>query len=321
MNMKIRFALFMIVSLFAVCANGAPMAYSVNSDSMSATQDSLYLIDLETGVDLQRGQPLFNGEVSGGYRLDTEGLAFDKSGTLWGIDDISRTLFPIDTISGSLSWETEVSLRNPLHFPEGGSNDFGMTFSCDDTLYVTSLSGDSNKLYRLGLDGSSETIGTLGANISALAAIGNPTRLYGLGNGQLENGEPDAPNLYRINLDTGAAEIVGALGEPGEFSYNEAGLAFDSDGNLWAITDRRKIDNQPSQILSIDVESGAAEIVSTTSEVGFESLAIAPPTACVAAPLKDDGYRPIPTLSSYGILLTVFILMFAGMIVLRKRAL
>jgi len=317
MNMKTRFVLLMVASLFAVCANAAPMAYSVNSDSPNSTDDSLYLIDLATGTNTQRGK-LFNGIEVDGYRTDTEGLAFDKNGTLWGLDDISRTLFPINTLSGSLSFETEVSLRNPLHFPEGGSNDFGMTFSCDDTLYVTSLSGDTNTLYSLGLDGSSETIGTLGVNISALAAIGNPTRLYGLGNGQLENGDPDAPNLYRISLDTGAAEIVGPLGN---FSYNEAGLAFDSDGNLWAITDRRKIDSQPSQILSIDVASGAATLVSTTSEVGFESLAIAPPTACVAAPLEDDGYRPIPTLGSNGILLTIFILMFAGMIVLRKRVL
>jgi hypothetical protein len=50
MNKRIRFALIMVVSLFAASANGAPMAYSVNSDSGKiSTDDSLYAIDLTTG--------------------------------------------------------------------------------------------------------------------------------------------------------------------------------------------------------------------------------------------------------------------------------
>ena len=67
--------------------------------------------------------------------------------------------------------------------------------------------------------------------------------------------------------------------------YDQAGLAFDADGNLWAITDRRIINdksaaNEPSEILRIDLETGAATHVWTTREVGFESLAIASPLAC-----------------------------------------
>ncbi len=46
MSKKFYYALLMLVSLFAINANGAPMAYSVNSDSGSSNQDSLYLIDL-----------------------------------------------------------------------------------------------------------------------------------------------------------------------------------------------------------------------------------------------------------------------------------
>ncbi len=38
MNQIFRYALIMVVSLFAICANGAPVAYSVNSDSGSREQ-------------------------------------------------------------------------------------------------------------------------------------------------------------------------------------------------------------------------------------------------------------------------------------------
>ena len=43
-----RFALTIVVSLFAISAKAGPMAYSVNSDSNEG--DSLYQIDLATGV-------------------------------------------------------------------------------------------------------------------------------------------------------------------------------------------------------------------------------------------------------------------------------
>ena len=318
MNKKFYYALLMLVSLFAINANGAPMAYSVNSDSGNlSTEDSLYLIDLATGSDQRRGE-LFTGvEV----RRDTEGLAFAPDGALWGIDDQSLTLFPIDTVSGSISFQEEISLTG---IPSGGGNDFGMTFSCDSSLYITSVV--TQTLYNVDVNGNSVVIGSLGANISAIAATGNPTRLYGLGNGQFENGTTDSPDLYSIDVSTGAATLIGPLGnEAGE--YNQGGLAFDSDGALWAITDRRIINNTiadlPSQILRINVDTGTATLVSSTSEVGFESLAIGPPTACNITPVvgDDDGdeFPRIPTLSQSGRLLAIFILMLAGMLFLRRR--
>ena len=322
MNKKFYYALLVLVSLFAINANGAPVAYSVNSDSGNlSTEDSLYQIDLATGSDQRKGE-LFTGVE---IRHDTEGLAFAPDNTLWGIDDQSLTLFPIDMTSGSINFLEEISLAG---IPSGGSNDFGMTFSCDNALYITSVV--TGMLYQLELDGSntasSTAIGSLGANISAIAAIGNPTKLYGLGNGQFEDGTTDSPALYSIDVSTGAATLIGPLdSEAGE--YNQGGLAFDSDGTLWAITDRRIISNTiadlPSQILRIDVDTGTATLVSTTSEIGFESLAIGPPTSCSLAPpprVDDDETLPrIPTLSQTGRLLAIFVLMLAGMLFLRKR--
>ena len=60
----------------------------------------------------------------------------------------------------------------------------------------------------------------MGVNISALAAYGNPVRLYGLGNGTASGDEVavDSPNLYEIDISTGAATLIGPLG-PGVGQY------------------------------------------------------------------------------------------------------
>ncbi len=320
MRNNIRFAFLMVVSLFAVSAKAAPMAYSVNSDSING--DSLYLIDLATGVDQKRG------ELDAGieFRTDTEGLAFssDPESRLWGIDDSSETLFPIDTGNGSIDYREDIQLPP---FPPGpdneliGGNDFGMTTACDNTLFFTSVKSQS--LYHL--DSNSNfvivgSVGSLGVNISAIAAIGNPTKLYGLGNGQFEDGSTDSPNLYSIDLSTGVASPVGPLSDTGEFKYNEAGLAFDSDGGLWAITDRSQINNQKSQILSINLATGRATLVAETlNQVGYESLAISPPNNCSIQAGLDDGSSPIPSLNLVGRLCAVLLLMLAGMLILRRR--
>jgi hypothetical protein len=317
MKKKFQFVLLMLVSLFAIGANAAPMAFSVNSDSGNlVTDDSLFQIDLSSGNDQFRGE-LISGIES---RIDTEGLAISPDGTLWGVDDDAGTLFPISKENGAIKYQDEIPLAG---FQAGGGHDFGMTFSCDNSLYITSVK--TQTLYHTSMDGSSEVIGSEGAlavNISAIAAIGSPSRLFGLGNGQFQDGTSDAPNLYSINTTTGATTLIGPLGaQAGE--YNQAGLAFGSDGKLWAITDRRiinnKIANLGSQILQIDIDTGTATMVSETSEVGFESLAVAPPAACNIARLTGHSDHAIPTLSSAGRLLAVFLMLLAGMTVLRRR--
>jgi len=227
MNKKVFSILITAISLFAASANGAPMAYSVNSDGQNdKTWDSLYLIDLAvSGSETRRGT-LFSGAYN---HFDTEGLAFSRDGTLWGVDDDSRILFPINTSFGTISFLDVIPLPS---FPTGGGNDFGMTFTCENTLYVTSVA--TRTLYHIDELGSSTVVGSsgaLGADISAIAAIGNPARLYGLGLGNV-----DAPSLYDIDTQTGTASIIGPLVNAAP--YNEGGLAFDADGNLWAITDR-----------------------------------------------------------------------------------
>ena len=87
-----------------------------------------------------------------------------------------------------------------------------MTFTCDGSLYVTSVVEGS--LYRMDLEGNADPVGKLGENIniSALAAYGeNPTSLYGLGNGLDADLNPVPATLYRIDLDNGNATAIGTL--------------------------------------------------------------------------------------------------------------
>lgn len=319
-----RIALCLLLSLFAFSANGAPVAYSVNSDSGDAdNQDSLFLIDLADGSG-QRIGTLTSG-IPGDVRRDTEGLAIDTDGTLWGIDDDSLTLFPINVKSGTVGQSIDVQ---KLGFPAGGGNDFGMTFSCENTLFVTSTA--TRTLYELDMQDGIQAIGgegALGANISAIAGIGNPIRLYGLGNGQFQDGETDSPNLYSIDTETGVATLIGSLGNEAG-AYSQGGLAFDAEGQLWAITDRRiinnKIEDLASQILTIDPNTGKATLVSDTSTidtpgaVGFESLAIASPSWCQLAEPEFEQTEAIPTISAIGRTVFVGLLLILGMLFIRR---
>jgi len=321
MYTKLNIALLAIFTVFVITAKAAPMAYSVNSDSGNqATEDSLYSIDLATGTHQRLGKLTVGTQD----RLDTEGLAIAPDGTLWGIDDDSLTLFPISKTTGAIKVQDEIKLAG---FSAGGGNDFGMTFSCDNSLYVTSVR--TQTLYKLDMNGSNQIVGSTGAlgqNISAIASIGNPTKIYGLGNGQFANGTTDAPNLYSIDPNTGAATLIGPLGtSAGE--YNQGGLSFDANGDLWAITDRRLINNTiadlPSQVLRIDTTTGKATSVSITTEIGFESLAIAPPALCTnppPPPTTGGTLTPvIPALNEGGRGLAILLIMLIGTFVLSRR--
>ena len=270
--------------VFCAAIQAAPDGYGINSDSASnLNSDSLYVIDLATGTHTRLGRVQSQGQT----KIDVEGLAFAPDGTLYGVDDDSMTLFPINVVDGSVITKGEVSI---IGMPSGGGNDFGLTFACDGNLYATSVATQS--LYRVSPDGNATPIGasgSLGANISALAAYGNPVQLYGLGNGLTGAGTVDSRMLYSIDVETGQAsplpQQLGAAVDP----YNQAGLAFDDNGTLWAITDRRAALGQdfPSQIIRIDTTTGVATHSAVTIEQGFESLAISPPQGC--SPVSHDG--------------------------------
>jgi len=272
-----KIVLLILLTSAVSAAAAAPMGYSINSDSISNRADSLFLIDLATGSETWVGPVSSFGEA----RIDVEGLAFSLDGILYGIDDQAMTLFPLNPDNGMVQTTYEVSISG---LPYGGKNDFGMTFACDGDLYITSVTRGA--LYHMGLDGIATVIGNeggLGANISALAAYGDPVKLYGLGNGLDANLKEDTPAIFEIDVASGIATQLFPLAvDP----YSEGGLSFDDSGMLWAITDRRDQIGAalPSQVLKIDLDTKTVTEIGTTSETGFESLAITLPRGC-----KDNG--------------------------------
>jgi hypothetical protein len=276
-----KLALTLLTGLLAALSGtlaAAPSGYSINSDSPTGNADSLYRIDLGTGAETRIAPVKSLGQTLS----DVEGLAFAPDGTLYGMDDDTLTLFPLNPDNAVVDSSGHVLIKG---LPIGGGNDFGMTFACDGTLYVTSLT--TRSLYTMSLNGNATRIGnagSLGVNISAIAAYGNPVKLYGLGNGLRllpdETFVTDVPNLYEINPQTGVAALIGPLGAAAQ-PYFQGGLSFDDAGQLWAITDRRQpFSDLPSEVMKIDTATGTASAVKSLSEIGFESLAVTVPRGC-----------------------------------------
>jgi sugar lactone lactonase YvrE len=273
----------------------------------------LWRVNLETGATERIGQTGF---------LDLEGLALSPDGTLYGADDESKSLVTINTASGfstpvgGVGSNMGVSLGQPM--------DFGMTFTCDGTLLVSSdverslftASLETGRLTRLG------EVGSLGAPITGIAAFGDA--VYGIGQGITgTDGDfaSDAPNLYRIDPETAEAELVGSLGQA-VLPYANAGLAFDPQGRLWALTDRREngVPDLPSEVLSIDPNTGRATKTADADLVGFESLAISAPAGCDGRGGLIDEAPAIPTTSRFGQLLLALALFAVAAWTMTRRA-
>lgn len=302
----------LLLTLSAGLVAAAPFGYSVNSNGVdSATSDSLYRINLANGKTKRFNKVRLN-ETS--INSDIEGLAFDANGILYAVDDADETLLTIDIETG-LGQSVSGNPFN-LQLTRGKNYDFGLTFTCEGALLMAS--DDNQTLYRLNSETGSATIvgAVLKAPITALAAWGD--KVYGLGQGS-SNNTVLAPNLYAIDVETGKTTLIGALGNAAKL-YVNGGLAFDTDGQLWAVTDRFNINNKdyPSQILKIDTESGKAEAIAETPVIGLESLAISEPLGCIpdVAPQVATG---IPALGPLSILLMTLSLLLAGGLNIRVR--
>lgn len=286
--------------LAATAAHAQPFGYAVNSDGYHVPDeqiDNLYRINLSTGESERIGPTGF---------LDIEGLAFSANGELLGADDESNSLLRIDDNNANTT--AIGGLPGNFRLPGSQVLDLGLSFTCN-ALYASSDS--LSTLYLMDEEsGEALLIGSTGAPITGLASFGET--LYGIGAGE------EAPNLYRVDPETGATSLIGPLDNAAP--YVDAGLDFDSEGRLWAITDRRNVNNEshPSQILQIDTETGVATVVAETL-YGIEGLAIAPPGGCdINGPGPADP-APIPTLNSAALFLTALLLFFLGLFSLTRR--
>lgn len=297
-----------------------PQGWVINSrDYVSANDQVGALWEL----DLASGDARLEGRSRIQQFQDIESLSFSPDGRLYGIDDDYNVLIRIGTSSGNAIAVNQA--LNNLGLPPG-NHDFGMTFTCDGRLLISTDSESLGlSLYEADPEtGEAERIGDLGVPIVDMASLGN--RVYGIGRGMATETNGAVPNLYRIDPDTGSASLVGPLGEQADL-YNKAGLAADVDGTLWAVTDRRdrsdRGDSRSSQVLRIDPLTGyaerVAEVTSTESGgdlIGVESLTIAPPGACgrgVAA-----GSVPIPVLSTPAAWILVLLVLVLSAAPLRR---
>lgn len=293
----------------SVCAE--PYAWAVNSrgnEIDSERVDALWRVDLANG----------NAEYIGWTSfLDLEAIAFDEEGTLFGADDDSKTLVRISQSSGLAIPVGGVTNRSNMGVSVFESLDFGMSLDCAGQAYVVSNTRQSLYLAdlqtgELSLVGTS---GSLGVPMTDLAIRGD--QAYGIGVGLNADGSTAAPELYAIDLDHATVEMIGPLGSAAN-PYNNAGLAFDADGILWAMTDRRAVPGGdfPSEVLRIDPATGQAEKVAD-SIVGFESLAIVPTGDCDRG--SASAATGVSTLSPAALLLLGLLAAFLGLIQLRTR--
>ncbi len=301
-------AIVMTGLLLISSASAQPFGYSVNSDSRTASEDTidnLYLINLANGEATRIGAVGF---------LDVEGLAFNPDGVLFGADDESNSLIEINTQDGggfALGGQTNNLQLNPTDL-----FDFGLTFLCDNNQAILSsdnmqqlLMSDLNDNARAHVIGNTSNVPITGL---ANRVTTDGEQIFGLGSG-------NAPSLYRIDVETGVASPVGPLQNAAP--YTDAGLAFDETGRLWAITDRSSIASEtlPSQILLIDIDTGSATVVAETID-GLESLAITAPDCDSINGTIADPTVEVPALNRFGLLLLMVVLFtLAGYHLRRSR--
>ncbi len=236
---------------------GGPFAYTITG------ADVLLVIDLSDGTTYEVG-PLFDGD--GVLSGDFEGLTFGQgadAGFLFAYDDGDDRIVKVDPATGEVveQWTLD-------DLVVAGLSNSGLTVASDGTFYVV---GDNQGIYEVvfgaGVFSLTEIAPTAefgDFDITGLAADPNdPNLLYAIGE------DSGTVKLFTIAADSGVVtELPGAIGIA---SSQQMGLAFDADGNLWAI------DEQNDLAYQVDPVTGASIPGSTVllpSGLSLESIAI-----------------------------------------------
>ncbi len=269
--------------LLASLASAQPFAYGINSDA-DVNADQLLRINLDNGAATEVG-------ALPSFLTDVEGLTFSPEGILYAADNATKSLIRINLDTAQV--ELVGARRQNLGFPTSLALDLGMTFNCSGELLM--VAEQTQSLYRVDIEsGQARVIGQsggLGDMMTAMASYGDQVFTLSAEN----NG------LYRINEVTGQAELIGTLDS---VDIRDAGMAFDTDGRLWAVLDGSDSSVgrfDPSLILELNPLN--AEILSVTETLtGIESLAISPPTSCnIAGPMA----LPVNAIQPLGIVLLI----------------
>ncbi len=266
--------------------------YAVNSDDQTDA-DNLLRVNLETGA------VQFIGPLPSALE-DVEGLAFGLDGTLYAVDNATKSVFIVNEQTGSA---VALDNRRPnLGFSPASSLDFGMTFTCGSQLLL--VAEETMSLYEVDVTtGQARVIGDsggLGAPMTAVASFASDTVALASGGG-----------LYRIDVEQGTSELIDTISG---YDISDAGLAFDASGNLWAILDglTDSGDFRPSRVLRVDPATAQVTEVAQT-RTGIESLAVAPPGGCDLAGTPMPSPAEVPVNNPIGLaLLVTLLLLLAG---------
>lgn len=269
--------------------------------------DTLYRIDLADGKATPIGA--FGAAGAGALIGDVEGLAIAPDGTLFAVSDARKTLLRVDTATGHATTVGELR-DNGQVIGDGLNLDFGLAFTCDGRLWLSS--DKTSRLWEVTPgNGAVRAVGATAAKLSGLAARGNA--LYGLG------AEGDEA-LYRVDTATAQSTLVGRLANG--LAYPDAGMDFDASGRLWAVLDFFP-PVERSDVARIDLATGAVTMGAQITGPGIddkeiESIAIGPPGGCgpqgpIGAPLE------VPASSALGAGLLATLAALFGLIVLRRR--
>lgn len=278
----LAFALLLMASPLAA----QPLALAVNSDA-AENPDRLLRIDLSSGQASVVAN--FATPVSGSTAVlgDIEGLAFDANGTLYAIDDDTKTLLTINPVTGSGQLIANGALRIGNTRLPAAPQDPSITFTCEGEMLLAT--GVGRSLFRVNpSNAQTELIGTagaLGVEITDIAA--SIQGVFGLG----------VDGLYRIDAARGTAQLIGQYGAGITIPLG-GGLAFDGEGQLWAVADRGP--SLPSALYRLDRNTGRATLAGTTTP-GIESLAIGPapcaPAGPVGVPVPLGGRWSLPLIA------------------------
>lgn len=296
---------WLAASLMALLSHDAladPIGYA-------AGFSDLYRIDFATGQATLVGPTGFN---------DVEGLAFAPGGTLFAVADatagsgsgLTDFLIRINPSTGAGTLVAPLSGLSGLGVPGAGSNfelDYGLAFTADGRLWLSSDTLGTLWEVNPG-NGMTRLVGATGARITGLAARGN--ELFGV---SAAGGE----SLYRINLATGVATLVGSLGLADRMY--DAGLDFDAAGRLWVTLDYFSppsgIPPLRNDLAQINPDTGALSGLRAITGAGtgidtvqMEGLALAPP----ALGTVSAGPAPVPGPGLPGLSLLVLLAAAVG---------
>jgi len=302
-------ACFVAAGMLAISASGARAETVAYGEAF----DMLYSVGLDSRTATEIGVAGYYGNQRIG---NLSGLSFSTDGKLFAVAGGLNALTHIDLSTGSASVIGTFGLAGQGDPQRNDALDLGMTFDCDDTLWL--VSAFAGKVWKVDPGSAATTlVGSTGHTITGLVARGN--LLFGAG----AKGDN---NLYRINRQSGAADLIGSYGDAASGWINSVSMSFDEDGTLWAVLNyvppAPGSSNVPdwSDLATIDPNTGAVTILGPVTgpeslrEVGMKGFAIGPPRCTAGAVVNSAPVGSPPWLA-----LLVLVLVTAAGFALRTR--